>query len=125
MRGDPLEAQGSIKKCKHSSGSGYRSYKSCTVTRTSATATIAFLASYTLVQKGNDYISGLGQASHRCRLASCSDGKSRMIRSKESRAGKAIARGSLTVNVAGGWSSKSFWVQLEVGKNKARAVNGG
>ena len=119
------EATGSIVGCKVSSGSGYRSYKGCAVRRQSAMAVIAFNASYTIVQKGNDYISSIGQAAHRCYVSSCSDVKSRLIRKKESSSGKAVARGSMNITLKGGVASKSYWVELRVGGNKAGAVNGG
>lgn len=122
---DGAEAVGSIVGCKVSSGSGFRSYKGCAVRRQSATAIIAFNASYTLVQKGNDYISSVGAPAHRCYVSSCTDVKTRTIRKKESRAGKAVARGSMNTTLRGGWASKSFWVEQRVGGNKAVAVNGG
>lgn len=116
---------GSIKDCKVSSGSGFKSYKNCVVQRNSATANISFRASYTIVNKGNDYISTIGQAGHRCFAASCSNVKSRIIKKNESSTGKAVARASMDVTLAGGIASRSFWVQLEVGGNKAVARNGG
>lgn len=119
------EIHGSIKGCKVKAGSGYRSYRACTVLRQSATANISFTAAYTLVQKGNDYISGVSTPIHRCYVASCTDVKTKILRKKESRSGKAVARGSMNVTAPGGWASKSYWVELRVGGNKATVVNGG
>lgn len=56
LGGDEVESQ-AIENCTYSGGSGYASYLHCNVSGTNGVVSMGFVASYTLVQGGYDYIS--------------------------------------------------------------------
>lgn len=119
----PIQPLASKKGCKLVSGSGYRTYKNCTISRQSINGYIAFLATYTLVQGAPDYISSATNLVQRCFIGSCSNESLRIRQKKEANGNSARAEARVVITLPNNVGSRSHGVRLLVGKDQARAVD--
>jgi hypothetical protein len=114
-----ISVQAGPTNCKVNSGSGYRSYTNCHVRRTNPLYNLGFKASYTIVQKGKDYIGGVHGLETKRYAGTCSKSKLNTTRKKETASAKATAKASTVYKTYGGSSSRNVWLKLWVGKDKA------
>lgn len=109
---DPTDR--SIQGCTVSSGSGYQSFTGCTISGWWGTVQIAFVASYTLVNGGPDYISASGTTWQQCVFpTTCTSPHYSIKKWNEDVNGPAVLRG--TSDVTASWGSWQVWMQLNVG----------
>lgn len=114
-----ISPQAAPTNCKVKGGSGYRSYTNCHVRRTNSLYNMGFKASYTIVQKGKDYIGGVHGLETKCYAGTCSKSKLNTTRKKETASAKATAKASTVYKTYGASSSRNVWLKLWVGKDKA------
>lgn len=114
-----ISVQATPTNCKVKGGSGYRSYTNCHVRRTNPAYSLGFKASYTIVQKGKDYIGGVHGLETKCYAGTCSKSKLNTTRKKETASAKATAKASTVYKTYGASSSRNVWLKLWVGKDKA------
>lgn len=122
----PVEVGGdatarSIQGCTYSSGSGYSSATGCTISGWWGTVQIAFLADYTLVQGGNDYISDTYNGWQQCVYpTSCS--RPAEVQSNYSE-GSSAAFSRWASTVTSPVASWEVWMQLNVGSDSANSTS--
>lgn len=112
------ETARAIDGCTYTSGSGYSRAYGCTVTAWWGTIQIAFLADYTLVQGGPDYISDAYNGWQQCVYpTSCARPVEIQAKYTEGSGGDAFSRWGSTVSAP--WGSWEVWVQIMVGQDRA------
>lgn len=113
-----------ITGCKYSSGSGYVTYSTCTVSHTwSGIITISFVASYQF-NSGMSSITYRGNASQQCFVATCT--RPDLVLNQKTSSGSGFTNPAMvqaTSTVTAGLGSWEVWLQLQVGKTSARAVH--